>query len=311
MKGYTTILSGCLSLIAISANLSAFAGAISSAASIDNSWTIGGSALILQPALNDRFVYAIINTDNASANTINTTNEALNPNYSWGFDMFLRYNFNHDDRDLSASYMRFASSDTGNVSVPLASNYIYTNFYQTARGTNKTNVDAADILAGQSIALNDAVRIHGTLGVGYARLNIKNSIANDQGLGYIPNAANESYRVSENTFNGAGPKCGIDGEYMIHKSHFGLVGGVSAALLIGSQSVSNSNIVSAVAQGSNGNIYTPSTTTAITNINGNIGLRYHAKTHIPVNAEIGYKVYDYINDVSLAGVYLTLTATFS
>jgi opacity protein-like surface antigen len=297
MKGCIKTILPYLGLISC-INLPALANTLRSA-STPNSWTIGGSALALQPALADPFVYGIIST--YTPNT--TTDEVLKQKFSWGFDLFARYNFNQNKQDLSASYMDFESSDTSQVSIPLSSNYIYNDFYHTALGSSHLHVNAADILAGQNITLRDAVQVHGTLGVGYASLKIKNKIANDQGWGTVPNIVNESYSVIINKLSGAGPKLGIDGEYKINQiQNLSLVGGASLALLIGSQhitSISNSTT----------NINKTPANTNITNINGNIGLRYHAEARMPVNAEVGYKVNDYINTLSLAGVYLTLSTT--
>ena len=279
---------------------SAYAGSMGSVSNAKDSWTVGASALGLQPALTEQFVYAAENTITPAV----ATNHVLNPKFSWGFDVFLRKNFNQTNRDLSVSYMGFQTSTTKTVTTPLSSNFIYTDFYQTAQGKNRTNINIGDVLAGQHVMLNDAVRLHGVLGVAYANLLIKNSIANDQNLGISRNVANESYHTNTNTFHGAGPKIGVDGEYMINGNHYlGLTGGVSAALLMGSQHITSTNNTSM-------NINMNAITTNITNINGNIGLRYHATTHIPIDAEVGYKVYDYINDISIAGVYLSLAATF-
>ena len=276
-----------------------YAGSMASESYAADSWTVGASALGLQPTLANQFVYAMENTIIPPV----TTTHALNPKFHWGFDVFLRRNFNQTGRDLSISYMGFRSSATNTVNVPLSSNFIYTDFYQTAQGTNKININVGDVLVGQNVIFNDAVRVHGVLGVAYANLLIRNITTNDQGLGIVTNVASESYIYRPNTFHGAGPKVGVDGEYMINNNyHLGLTGGFSAAFLVGSQHITTTS--------TNGNTNMNAVTTNITNINGNIGIRHHANTGIPIDAEVGYKVYDYINDISLAGVYLSLAATF-
>lgn len=294
----TNLLPFCLGAM-LTGFTTAYAGSMGPASTAADSWTVGASALGLQPALAQPLVYAIENTIAPPV----TTNNVLNPKFSWGFDVFLRRNFNQAARDLSISYMRFQSSTTNTVATPLSSNFVYTDFYQTAQGTNNININAGDVLVGQNVSLNDKLSLHGVLGVAYANLRITNSIANDQGLGNVANVSSESYSNSPNTFHGAGPKVGVDGEYMICDTyHVGLTGGVSAALLMGYQHTTST--------GTGGTVNMNAINTNITNINSNIGLRYHANTSIPINAEAGYKVYDYINDISLAGVYLSLAASF-
>lgn len=299
----------CISVFVLGMNINAFAGSMGAEGPKGEHWTIGGSALIMQPELSDPFNFAKVVILDAS-NINSTEYYSVRPSYTWGFDVFVAYNFIDSARDIRASYMGFWSNDKKYLDAPEFPFKLPMQFAVSATGSVSNHIDAADILAGQSVMLNNAVRLHGALGVGFAHLDKVNSALYINQYDYL-GEIHGAYLWDNATFNGAGPKLALDGEYIIHASRFSLVGGLSLALLVGSQSnngvnAQSSGLIPAFTHYFNENTQD----TTVTNVNANLGLRYYVNTTVPLSAEVGYKVYQYINYVSLSGGYLTLAASF-
>lgn len=289
MKKPTQLFSYCLSFIALSFNLNAYAGTMGVEGAPGNAWTIGGSALYIQPQPADRFLFSSATVFKGNS-IYSSIYETVNPSYSWGFDALLRYNFVESARDIKLSYLGFWAHNTEQ------------SLNNNTLGNLTTNFNAADLLAGQELMVNEALNIHGTVGVAYARINQIKSSSNSA-----------AYFNLDTTFNGAGPKVGLDAEYIINQSRASLVGGMSAALLVGSEKSKGVYALTQQAGGPLGftnDFTTNSIDTTVTNVNANLGLRYYMDTKLPLTAEIGYRVYQYINYLSLAGGYLTLTTSF-
>ncbi len=307
----------------------------------ENNWQIGGSALYMQP--NEGFTYATVQKetyDNVMfeqhLDTLNQT-YTVNRDFDWGYDAFIRYNFEGADRDLLLNYMHFSSSDSSNVDLgELNSSYIYNQFTYTAEGSVDTNINMADLLAGQYVHFGEELKVHFVAGVTYARVKQKENVAYDKGLeatsaDVLENypLAQEAYESFDSTFNGVGPKFGIDGNYNINRSSFGLVGGISYALLYGTQEYSSQLQTSNGPGGPAHPVAPPFNVTTndfdnnsvvVSNINANLGLRFVCDLandgEESLDLELGYQVYQYLDvvydeeDVSIAGPYLTAAVSF-
>ncbi len=296
----------------------------------DDFWTIGASALFVQPSSSNDLVYATVEVKEPN----NIDNKSISRDYDWGFDAFLQYTFGESDRDLMLVYMHFSNSDKSNTNLgEFSPNYQYNNFYHTAQGYVATDINMIDLLAGQTIMMGEDLSVHFQAGVTYAWLKQNFDTTYDAGLGHsdIPPFAQEAYNTESSKFQGVGPKLGIDADYGFEETDFGLVGGISAALLVGSQDYSTSSkdatyIIPAPPTPPPPPTYAysntdyDSVTTTVTNINANLGIRYQfgfeEDEELPFDVELGYRVYEFIdvlhndNDISLTGPYLELAGSF-
>ncbi|MFA6037421.1 MAG: Lpg1974 family pore-forming outer membrane protein [Legionellales bacterium] len=289
----------------------------------EDSWELGASALYLQPSSSENFAYATVETLDGGSYT-----HAVDRDFDWGYDVFLRYHFEEHDRDLALNYMHFSNGDSDDIDLGgLNPNYNYNKFYYTAEGSVDTHVDMIDLMAGQYVNFGRAVQLHFVAGVAYARVKQVESAAYDEGLGedsIDAPLAQEAYETFNSTFEGVGPKFGINADYEIYQSDFGLVGGLSYALLIGSQDHSNEIIT---ANGPNPdpdfnyvNNDFDSTSLVVSNINANLGIAYEYEysdeEEQVIGLELGYQVNQFLDvayddqDVNLAGPYLTLRAAY-
>ena len=291
-------------------------------------YTIGGSLLYGQPSTNSGLLeYATIRTINQISDFTDTNNASItNRDYDFGFDVFARYNFINSDRDLTVSYLRFSDTDTDNTILGSYLNTmitpIYNQFYHTAEGSIQSRLDAADLMAGQNMHLGESVKLHFIGGLGFARIKQTFEHSYDADLGFtnvgIPaNRANESYYTYNSQFQGMGPKLGIDADYDFMQTGFGLAGGLSAALLMGSLDYSiNSSKATApfpIPHYIYQSIDFDSNNIVVTNLNANVGIRYYCHYF---ESELGYRVNQYSDAVyddsnfGLSSFYLKVAVSF-
>jgi len=224
--------------------------------------------------------------------------------------------------------MHFSDSDSDNTELgalnpPLA--YNYNRFYHTAEGRIDSSVNVVDFLLGQNVHVGSSVKLHLQGGLAYARIEQNVDQAYDVGLGYVPTGsatsrANEEYSSHNSKFDGVGPKLGVNADYTFNQSPFGLVGGISGALLMGRQEHNSQTKTATSGPATPNFVYQnndyDTDVKAVTNLNANVGVRYSYESQVPLNVELGYHVNQFLdadyndNDVTLSGAYLTLSASF-
>lgn len=290
---------------------------------------IGGSLLYSQPSTTaDLLEYAIIQTINSQTGFIDTQNYAIDDrDYDFGFDVFLRYNFSDTDRDLTLSYLRFSDTDSDNVnygSIPTNANItsLFNQFYHTAEASVNARLDVIDLLAGQIMHLGETVQLHFIGGLTFARIKQTFDNAYDANLGFMihgpaTSRAMEAYYTYDSQFQGLGPKLGLNADYDILQSGFGLVGGLSIGLLVGSLDHATHISTATAALPSPNFIYQDidfdTNDVVVTNFDANLGIRY---AYDYIDAELGYRINQYTNavnvtsDFALSSIYLKLATSF-
>jgi hypothetical protein len=287
---------------------------------------IGGTLFYGQPSTNSSYLdYATVEYvafREFTSFTQYNNSSISGRDYDFGFDAFVRYNFVGTDRDLTISYLHFSDTDSDDTVVwPTNVNTltIYNEFYHTAAASVRTRLDVADLLAGQNMHLGDALRFHFVGGLGLARVQQKFKQSYDAGLGLVTNGpsnarANEMYFTFDSQFQGIGPKLGVDADFDV-VGNFGLVGGVSVALLMGSQTFTT-HIAQASAPPpafymTNTDKDFDSNDVVVANFNANLGARYFYENF---EAELGYRINHFADAVydnsnfSLSNFYLKISA---
>lgn len=284
-----------------------------------SSWTIGASALYMEPSNSTDNYYATLANTNSSGGTT-YSDQVIESEFAWGFDVFARYHFAKTDRDITLSYMRLYTTEEDSAAYDTAT-HPDTGFDYTAKGVVSNNLDMADLMVGQNLHVGKPLKLHLAAGLGYARVQQDFDRYYDQGLAATslpPSDLTERSNFDYSQFNGLGPKIGVNADYTIHHSDFGLVGGFSAALLVGTldqsyltETVTRTSPVVMIDK-------TPTTSTMeiVPNFNANLGVRYRSHNAVPVGVELGYRVNDFLkavwgyDDFSIQGVYLTFDASF-
>lgn len=285
-----------------------------------NEWTVGAGALYLQPSYSQTPNYGKVTLTNLSDSSTQSDTLYVDSEYLWGYEAFLSYRFAEHDRDIALHYMHLSGTETDSTSLgtaPAGYAYVASPFYFTGEGKVYTSVDSAELVAGQGIKLHKSLDLRIYAGVEYARIQQDITKVYDKDL--HPFAAVVSTVIKSNSqFNGAGPLLGANADYEIGHSHFGLMAGVSAALLVGTLDQGNTVTYAPNTQGdTNQDNDFPATADVVTNINANLALRYNLPMkHNRLHFELGYQVNQYFDavatntDLTLSGFYLDVAASF-
>lgn len=287
-------------------------------------WTVGAGALYLLPSYSVTPNYGSLNILNTVTGAKETESLTIDSEFLWGYEAFLSYQFPNHHRDITVKYMHLSGDESDSTTLgtlPTGYAYIASPFAYTGEGTVFSSVDNAQLVAGQSMHLWDALNLRLYAGVEYARIEQVITKKYDQGYTNsgiaIPGAYVATYE-SNSQFNGAGPILGVDADYELFRSHFGIMAGISAALLVGSMDQGNSLVFQPNTQ-SNTNVDNdyPATTESVTNLNANLALRYnHIMSKNTLHFELGYRVNQYYdavatnNDLTLSGYYFDFAASF-
>jgi hypothetical protein len=288
-------------------------------------WNLGVTALYAQPAYSQPATYETIDSTSISGTTTTNDNRnySISPQYDWGYEALLGYRFKGSDRDLTLTYMHFANTETDSVNTVPAGATTSPFFVNTAEGELYSQLDMADLVAGQRFHFAQALTTRFVAGVAYAR--IQQDLTGEYDEGTLTSVASgvpaNSTSSNTSTFNGVGPKLGANADYEISHSGFGLVGGVSAALLFGSLDHSNTVTQNFIGGGVTTTTTTKNridpTSTSVTNLNANLGTRYDiAFRKQALHLELGYRINQFIdavytdNDMTLSGFYLNATGSF-
>lgn len=167
-------------------------------------WEVGASALYVQP------IGIVDYLGVANGSTLNN----LNSDWSWGFNLEAAYHFNTGN-DLNINWSHLDNN---------------TNDYPTVTDLHRLGIkwDAVNVEFGQFVdfSANSKVRYHG--GVQYARISDT----------YAPVLGATTIYDFNNTYNGFGPRAGLDTSYMFGNG-FGVYAKGALAILVGTSKFSD------------------------------------------------------------------------
>ena len=191
-------------------------------------WSFGVQALYLQPTFGDDMRFIGLNRT-----TTTTTHIANAPDWAWGFKLEGAYRFGSGN-DLNLNWSHLGSKTTSFNSDR--------GFFVPLEGTNllavKPNWDAVNLEYGQHVAFGDFknIRLHG--GIQYARIKTSMPMSGTWFTG-DPDAPTSTYTANPKaTFNGIGPRIGVDMSYGWGNG-FGIYGNAAAAILAGKSKFNN------------------------------------------------------------------------
>ena len=202
-------------------------------------WDFGAKALYLKPSVNNGTGFSPLVSD---------TEVDHAPNYNWGFEIEGSYHFNTgNDLNINWSHVSKSSSKTFAARPTTAFNYgplggSTTSTFEGGEVTVDPKWDAVNFEFGQHVDFGDnkAIRFHG--GAQYARL--ANSVTKSAGrllTATSPEAVSTSYdnyTTYNPTYNGFGPRLGMDMSYDWGNG-LGIYANGATAILAGTRSFSS------------------------------------------------------------------------
>ena len=254
-------------------------------------WNVGAKALYLQPT----------NTGNilvGNQNDEGTVIQDINPNWGWGFMVEGSYHFNTGN-DLNVNWYHMNRTTRG------ALNNFALNDNIDVNGTFSLEPkwDQVNIEMGQEVNFSDMknIRLHG--GVQFSRVNQTMFGADVFGDTFS----------NRTTFNGFGPRVGIDSNYGLGNG-FGIYANAAGSLLIGT--MKQSDMLNAT--GFPASNISASKTTMVPELEAKLGARYdYAMAQGDLTLDAGYMWVNYFDgtvaavggeysNFALNGVYMGL-----
>jgi len=249
-----------------------------------SAWDFGGYALYLQPA------YSSLNHEGSINDSLgNEVYPDMGPQWGWGFKLEGSYHF-YTGNDLNLNWYHF--SNTTNKSFAVVGT-----FYDPSGGSEGDAVvasvepkwDAVNLEFGQHVDFGDRekIRFHG--GVQYARINTQANLSS-------PLAVRSEYSLfnQDLTYNGFGPRAGIDTAYQWGNG-FAMYANSAMSLLVGSGKFNNSTVGS-VAAGLPVKTFTGSTTKIVPELEAKLGATYtYAMAQGDLSLDVGWMWINYFN----------------
>jgi hypothetical protein len=259
---------------------------------------VSGSLLYLQPGAGDLEYGTLITPLPLVAPT--WTNQALKPDFSPTFRVGLRYMPTETD-DIQLNWTHLSA--TANASVFAAPTQMVgppyligpeSALYKDGFGSVQSQYDAVNFDAGHNFCAECSFQLRVFGGVEYARIG-----QNLTGLFQSPDGTASNGYTSNSVFNGAGPRLGLKGQYVLGDLQF--IGEVAGAGLIGtSQSHINFTTISPAAGLNTQGLTSPSATQVIPSIDARLATAYS----FPLSGfglfkiELGYQAAVYFNAIS-------------
>lgn len=195
----------------------------------DKGYFIGIDALYLQPRNGDLdFAYASSQTGNVLAqSTIN-----LNPDYSWGFNLFGGVTFT-ENNEIRLAWQRLHTKDTNSTYYESQPRWILSD-WPSVNGRVTFDYDEVSAVFAHTHIVSDKWRVRYGAGVNYAKINSDLAVdglqeRQDQNVWYG--------RTGHSDFNGVGPRIEANIFYDLTQ-HVTLFADGNTALLIGNRGVS-------------------------------------------------------------------------
>ncbi|MBY0544129.1 MAG: hypothetical protein K2Q14_01100 [Gammaproteobacteria bacterium] len=256
-------------------------------------WTIGLEGQMMMPI--DKFQFmqaALVNPDNPTT----YHNESVDNEHDYGWEADIAYQFANTGRDVRVAYTDLNMSDTEHYAAPAGTTLygingrnnplILTgggNIYSTA----SYHYRAADLTTGQLLSVGQRVTLHPFAGLRYAKIDI------DGNARYYANDNTENQFLSDSTFNGLGPRAGMDVNVHLFAG-FSIVGTFGSSLLVGDMN-ENYHINTNTADSEQKN---DETTAVIPELDESMGINYHYdlnKAMRGFDIQFGEQVVDYFN----------------
>jgi hypothetical protein len=256
-------------------------------------WHVGGQALYLQPT-----------TTAGSLNyTLSDAAGAYLPkpnNWNWGFQLEGAYHYGTGS-DTNLNWYHLNNTNTKTTQGPFN---IIAGAGTTFNGTNQATTtlnpkwDEVNLEFGQRIDVADmkSIRFHG--GVQYARIDNTGSLL-------ITGVSNRVYTSQSITYNGFGPRIGLDFDY-----NWGNGVGVyarGASSLLAGTSKFNNETTGNVSIGSAAASITGSATTVVPELESKLGIKYdYAMAQGDLTLDFGWLWLNYFNaEPSVSGATIT------
>ncbi|NNM59717.1 MAG: hypothetical protein HKM04_07865 [Legionellales bacterium] len=261
-------------------------------------WAIGLEAQMMMPIDKFQFVQgALIQPDGSTI----YHNESVDNEHDWGWEADVAYQFADTGRDVRFSYTDLNMSDTEQYQVSPdtilygingRNNPLTITDGGSAYGTATYHYRAADLIVGQLLTVGERLTLHPFAGLRYGKIDIV-GVAK-----YIQDDGQENKFTSDSTFNGIGPRAGIDANIRLWYG-FSLVGSFGTSLLLGNLN-ENYQIGTNVQQGGSStyiNNKNAEIFSVIPELDGSYGINYHANlnTKTGLDLQFGEQVVNYFN----------------
>lgn len=233
---------------------------------------------------------------------VESTTKPFDPNHELEYGFGLGYDFGHSQNNLEFNYMHL-SNDSHIINDSTGSPYSFGSLVFTdvtvfdpigliIDANLRYTLDEYALMFGHTYS-SDNFDFKPKLGIEYASLKHKLTFV-------VPD---NSTANSISNFSGIGPAAGLDTHYSINK-HFGLVGGIDAALLVGT--IKSSSYLNVSAGFINDNFSLPSTDRVVPKLSAKVGIdfNYVFSNKMSINIETGYKAAEYYNSVDLIQAYI-------
>ena len=175
---------------------------------VSSAWEFGGQALYLQSRYSGVGFLGNVQNAVSPASASKASYPALNDNWGWGFKLDAAYHF-YTGNDLNLNWYHYSEKTERTVIVPIGGVFTdnVTNEYNgTVNASRRPHWDAVNLEFGQHVDFSEhtAIRFHG--GVQYVRINTQESF-------FSPNSSMTTSNDETITYNGFGPRVGLDMTY--------------------------------------------------------------------------------------------------
>jgi hypothetical protein len=256
-----------------------------------------GTWYALPSADNNIIEGGIITDDNN-----HTTVERNDGDYGFGWQAALGYVFDETANGIELSY-RGLNNDNEE-----SAHGVINDDPSEMNHTSNYELTAFDLMLSQFIAIGDSMQMRFLGGLSYVELEqeLNETALVDAGRTL------HAHAQANSDFSGWGPRVGIDARYDFGQG-FGIVGGGSAAYLLGEIDYNNSFFLETVNAGTNEDDHDNH---SVTNLRGNLGIDYvffFEENDLPTaGIELGYQVDYYANAIATQTDNIdTISATFS
>ena len=205
-----------------------------------HSFELSGSLLVLQPSTTN-MTYGQVASP-FPVPSPNWNDQVIQPNYQPTFNLGFKYMPN-DTNDLDINWTHLNSSSTANKNVIPATQFVAPTYYAgpqgssygSAKGYAQFSYDSVHIEAGHTFCVGCSFQFRPFGGLEYASINnsLSGTFSNVGGAELHNNGLNMHSNISSSTFNGIGPRAGINTIY--NWNDFQLISKLGAGLLIGTQ----------------------------------------------------------------------------
>lgn len=266
-----------------------------------SSWTLGLEALYMAPS-NADFQYAQIQ----SGTDVQTyDNKSVSPSSSLGGEFDATYHFAGSSRDVEVALTHVVMDDSSDVSTTtetmnnpfgITGTKVHPEDY--ADGDVDNNIDAVDVVFGQTFTVGQTVSLRPFAGIRYADLE-NNDYAQYQNRDPSTGESNllGSGRI-DSGFEGGGPRAGLDAKFQAG-SGISFVGDVGVSLLIGEISTKITKTVNTSNSATNTPYDQDSNTSLVPEADAELGINYHHAIDMQnaFDIQLGYQAVNYFDAI--------------